>query len=410
MKKCGCVLLSLLMVLAITAGFAVAETEDKYAVDGEKTILIDREDFCLYLTGEYTANDNCNGISGNFMFYLNCVIENKGDKVISGVKYNGIINGWSLGSNFTMSDTYGIQPGTKAKTHIWFTTEDTEVASFEELESMNLTFVAQDEEYKDIFEEATGNVYFHATAEDVQQANAEEVPEEVTDALAGSEAPAEIVEDSPESEVITESTIVEYEQLEIGSRGDTVVELQKYLIALGYLDGSADGIYGNGTAGGVSSFQKAEGLEETGVADSETQARLFAKELPEKPVIAVLPVKLSVNSAGTTELYVRFRNDGEESIDRLDFYVECYNTYDEKIKGYNRYDLSDNYYESDPADYYGGTPELKPGATSASDWYWGLYGFDGTTRVRIAVYKYHTTTGNTVEIPSNELIWVEFKQ
>lgn len=384
------------------------EVAGKYAVDGEKTILIDRPDFVLSLSGTHEAFDNCNGISGNYMFNLDCVIENKGDKVIDGVQYNGIINGWSLGSNFTMMNTNGIQPGTKVKTYIWFTTEDTEVSSFEALESMNLTFVAKDEDYKDIFTETTGIVYFHANAEDVQQANAEETSAEVTETPAQSEATVTDTEAPTENEAVAETATVEYEKLEVGSRGDAVVALQKHLIALGYLTGSADGVYGKGTAGGVSKFQKAEGLSETGVADSETQAKLFAKELPEKQVVTIIPGKLSVNSAGTTELYVRFRNDGTETIDRLDFYVECFNTYDEKIKGYGRYDYSDNYYEASPNDYYSGSA-IKPGATTANDWYWGLYGFDGTSRVKVAVHKYHTTEGNTVVIPESKLHWVEFE-
>lgn len=71
-----------------------------------------------------------------------------------------------------------------------------------------------------------------------------------------------------------------YETLEEGSRGVAVVGLQKYLAGLGYLEGNTDGIYGKKTAAAVSAFQKAEGLEETGIADSATQALLYSKELP----------------------------------------------------------------------------------------------------------------------------------
>lgn len=249
------------------------EVEGKYAVDGEETILIDRPDFVLYLTGTHEAYDNCNGISGNFMFNLNCVIENKGDKAIGGLTYNGLINGWSLGSDYTMMNTNDIQPGSKAKSYIWFTTEGTEVSSFEALESMNLTIKAKDADYKDMFEVTTGNVYFHASVEDVQQENVE-APVEAAEIPDESEAEVEAAEISTESETPIETATVEYEKLEVGSRGDAVVALQKHLIALGYLTGSADGIYGNGTAGGVSKFQKAEGLTETGIADAETQKLL----------------------------------------------------------------------------------------------------------------------------------------
>lgn len=68
----------------------------------------------------------------------------------------------------------------------------------------------------------------------------------------------------------------EYEELSKGSKGDAAKKLQSRLIELGYLDGAADGIYGNGTAGAVSSFQSQNGLPVTGKADVATQELLFS--------------------------------------------------------------------------------------------------------------------------------------
>ena len=289
--------LCVLLVLALSVGFAVAEeTEDKYVVDGEETVLIDRDDFRLYLTGEYESNDNVNGVSGNFMSHLSCVVENKGDEEISSISYSGVINGWSLGSSHVMSGTNGVRPGTKAKTDIWFTTEDTEVTSYEDLETMELTFEVKDEDYDTMFEVSTGVVHFHATPEDAA-ATVEETAVE-PEAAASDEVPA--AEQQAEE---TESTVEEetYDTLEIGSRGDAVVELQRYLIALGHLDGAADGIYGKGTAGGVRSFQNAEGLEETGIADSETQELLFSKEIP-LSTEELLAENLTIEKAHTVDL------------------------------------------------------------------------------------------------------------
>ena len=326
-------ILSILLMLALTVSFATAETADKYVVDGEKTILIDEPEIVIYLTGKNEAIDNCNGISGNFMFHLGCVVENKSDEAIGSIMFNGVINGWSLGSNYTMSNTSGIQPGTKAKTEIWFTTEGTEISSLEELESMNLTFVVEDENYQSIIEVSTGEVHFHASPEDAAQPEAEApAVEEALAVEAADEAPA--VEEAPAAEPAAEEApaaepaadeapaveaaeeatdaepaaeeapaaeAVEYETLEIGSKGDAVVALQKHLIALGYLNGAADGIYGKGTAGGVSRFQAAEGLAETGIADSETQARLFAKEIP-LTMEELLAQNLTIEKEGTVKL------------------------------------------------------------------------------------------------------------
>ena len=60
-----------------------------------------------------------------------------------------------------------------------------------------------------------------------------------------------------------------------GSYAYGVKQLQEKLIALGYLSGGADGIYGENTAKAVARYQSDQGLEATGRADPETQMRLF---------------------------------------------------------------------------------------------------------------------------------------
>ena len=258
-------ILGFLLVLILMATIAVAESGEKYAVDGEKTVIVDMDDFCLYLKGDYTANDNCNGISGNFMFNLNCVIENKSDKVFGSVQYDGVINGWSLGSVFGMNGASNIQPGTKTKSSIWFTTDDTEIVSFEELESMSLTFYVKDEAYTDMFKAETGMIHFHADAQVVEAAAPEVISVEADQTV------------STSTQVVNETVIIygDYETLEVGSKGDAVKQLQRTLIEKGFLSGGADGIYGKGTAGGVSKFQESIGAEATGTADAETQKQLF---------------------------------------------------------------------------------------------------------------------------------------
>lgn len=67
-----------------------------------------------------------------------------------------------------------------------------------------------------------------------------------------------------------------YESLEYGSRGEAVQALQERLIELGYLDGIADGIYGNMTAEAVKRAQQAMNMEQTGIADAVFQQYLYA--------------------------------------------------------------------------------------------------------------------------------------
>jgi len=57
--------------------------------------------------------------------------------------------------------------------------------------------------------------------------------------------------------------------------------LQRRLIQLGYLpEGSADGVYGSGTAAALSAFQAKLGMAATGAADVQTQEKLYADDAP----------------------------------------------------------------------------------------------------------------------------------
>jgi len=56
-----------------------------------------------------------------------------------------------------------------------------------------------------------------------------------------------------------------------GANGETARDIQQKLIDLGYLTGTADGLYGSGTAGAVKQFQEEHGLAGTGNADVNTQ-------------------------------------------------------------------------------------------------------------------------------------------
>ena len=66
------------------------------------------------------------------------------------------------------------------------------------------------------------------------------------------------------------------EDIDQDSDADEVVRLQRALISLGYLNGSADGSFGSMSANAVSDFQTAVGLQATGVATPITQQLLFS--------------------------------------------------------------------------------------------------------------------------------------
>lgn len=74
--------------------------------------------------------------------------------------------------------------------------------------------------------------------------------------------------------------IPDYPTLQKGSRGEDVKTLQQRLKDLFWLDGTADGDYGNKTKSAVERFQEELGLESTGVADARTQYALYSDEAP----------------------------------------------------------------------------------------------------------------------------------
>lgn len=74
--------------------------------------------------------------------------------------------------------------------------------------------------------------------------------------------------------VVTPTPVVVYPTLQTGDKSDAVIELQERLRDLGYLEGSADGQYGNKTAEAVKKAQEHYGLPVTGVADDALQQKL----------------------------------------------------------------------------------------------------------------------------------------
>jgi len=70
-----------------------------------------------------------------------------------------------------------------------------------------------------------------------------------------------------------------------GDKGDKVKSIQEMLIQLGFLDGTADGVYGAGTEKAVKKFQAANGLRENGIVSPDTYDLL--KEMAESKVSAV---------------------------------------------------------------------------------------------------------------------------
>lgn len=80
---------------------------------------------------------------------------------------------------------------------------------------------------------------------------------------------------TPDSGAVITPGASTYQLLQNGSRGNQVQALQEALIELRFLSGSADGVFGSGTANAVKAFQRKNGYPVTGVADANLQALIF---------------------------------------------------------------------------------------------------------------------------------------
>lgn len=87
-----------------------------------------------------------------------------------------------------------------------------------------------------------------------------------------------------------------------GDNNEDVRNLQKRLIALGYLTGSADGDFGPKTEKAVIAYQKAAGLPQTGECDYYTYKSLTSSNAPvaPKPTATVKPAKKSSSSSSSS--------------------------------------------------------------------------------------------------------------
>ena len=113
--------------------------------------------------------------------------------------------------------------------------------------------------------------------------------------------------DEEESSNSNNTPSAEFVPLEKGSKGDDVKKLQQRLIELKYLDGTADGDFGNKTKTAIEMFQKDAGLDVTGVADEETLKRIYADDAPKAKVYKTLKYKDVLRDPNTyTGEYFKF--------------------------------------------------------------------------------------------------------
>lgn len=109
-----------------------------------------------------------------------------------------------------------------------------------------------------------------------------------------------------------------------GDRSESVRNIQRRLIELGYLAGSADGVFGAKTQSAIESLQEEAGLPGTGECDLVTYEVLASVNAPAAPKATAKPTeKPSDDDKGSSAKYIGNRNTGKfhyawcSSVDRM---------------------------------------------------------------------------------------------
>lgn len=74
-----------------------------------------------------------------------------------------------------------------------------------------------------------------------------------------------------------------YTTVSKGDEGNDVLKLQNRLYELGFLTGDRDGVFGSKTQTAVKLFQESAGINASGIADNETQQKLYGDDAPYAP-------------------------------------------------------------------------------------------------------------------------------
>jgi peptidoglycan hydrolase-like protein with peptidoglycan-binding domain len=155
-----------------------------------------------------------------------------------------------------------------------------------------------------------------------------------------------------------------YEELEYGDRGEDVKKLQLALIALGYLDGTADGIFGDDTRQSVYDFNAANGIfpGDPEVASNKTLILLYdgdpvAYEDPAIELFITTETVAEWYSRSGDELQIHFQVANKSKNRTVKTFELC--VYATNAKGDQIYDK---------AYYWTTTLNVKPGETVYSNY------------------------------------------
>lgn len=215
---------------------------------------------------------------------------------------------------------------------------------------------------------------------------------------------------SVQSEVTETHTEAEYAPIKRGDKGANVAKLQSRLKELGFLNDVADGNFGKNTEQAVLSFQKQNGLEETGIASPKDQVVLFGAGVISAngetstayDPYAVCPAEISrvtlKSSYGVPYVTFSITNRSNVSIKAVTYEIRFFDAFGDRLSGYNGAKFENNY----AADLSYG----KSASISTKDDY-AMYDYEGVNYVAVAITRVLMEDGT--DLTYSDPIWFEGK-
>lgn len=209
-----------------------------------------------------------------------------------------------------------------------------------------------------------------------------------------------------------------YIELSKGDSGIDITNAQTRLVELYYYTSDLTGKYDDRTIKAVKAWEKTQDIKSDGKLSIDEQNLLYSAEaLPKatptpKPADTPAPtsvpdhVALEITEVNVKDrhniktLSIKLQNHSDATIDAFTIVYKPFNRYGEQLKGL--LGLNDIY----TAEWWKELA-IKPGKSfSMGSYYWYLD--DQTTvSVQVAISKYHSTDGVTVEIAPKDYIWFD---
>ena len=135
--------------------------------------------------------------------------------------------------------------------------------------------------------------------------------------------------DDDVGEDITDPNGIPERNLSEGDSGNDVKSVQKRLIELGFLSGSADGQYGSGTAAAMKAFQQMNDLTANGEGNPSTYARLYSDDAVNSKGVKQgesVPAYTNLREGATGTAVIRL----QQTLQKYDYDVTVTGTYDDQ--------------------------------------------------------------------------------